>query len=103
MERRCCQLVLLLLLLMAVMSPFLQLDSWDKFPISSDDIECQVTYWLCSIGMLLTFAILLKLVQVLRRVIRPALFFCAVENRFREFDILFEPDLPPPPLIPLRI
>jgi hypothetical protein len=103
MLRRFCQIVLLLLLLMAVVSPLLQLDSWDRFPISSDDIECQVTNWLCSIGMLLIFAAMLKLVQVLRVFISPVLFSRSVEPRSHESGIPYTPDVPPPPLIPLRI
>ncbi|SRR6266849_1718655 len=103
MERKCCQLILLLLLLMAVISPLLQLDSWDRFPVSSDDIECQVTCCLCSIGMLLSFAAMLKLVQVLRRVVGPVLFGPTPETSSQHQDLIFEPKLSPPHLIPLRI
>jgi hypothetical protein len=103
MMRRSCQIVLLLLLLMAVISPLLQLHSWDKFPVSSDDIECQVTDWLCSIGMLLVFGAMLKFIQVLRLVITLVVFPCSVEIRSHESDIVYTPDLSPPPLIPLRI
>ncbi len=103
MERKCCQLILLLLLLMAVISPLLQLDSWDRFPVSSDDIECQVTCCLCSIGMLLSFAAMLKLVQVLRRVVGPVLFGPTPESRSLGVYLIFEPKLSPPHLIPLRI
>lgn len=101
--RKSCQIVLLLLLLMAVISPLLQLDSWDKFPISSDDIECQITNWLCSIGMLLIFAAMLKLVHVLCRIITPVLFSPLVKTSFHESDMSYAPGLPRPPLIPLRI
>jgi hypothetical protein len=103
MLRKGCQIVLLLLLLMAVITPLLQLDSWDRFPISSDDIECQVTDWLCSIGMLLIFAAMLKLVQVLRLAIAPALFPPPVQSPSHASEILYAPDFPPPLLIPLRI
>jgi hypothetical protein len=101
--RKFCQIVLLLLLLMAVISPLLQLHSWDKFPVSSDDIECQITDWLCSVGMLLVFAAMLKLVQVLCRIISPVLFPPLGKTCSHESDTSYAPDLPPPLLIPLRI
>ncbi|HSM85503.1 MAG TPA: hypothetical protein VLT16_05105 [Candidatus Limnocylindrales bacterium] len=71
MLRKSCQVVLYLLLLMAVASPLLQLDSWDQFPVSSDDIECQITYCLCILGMVLIFTGILELVPMLWRTIVP--------------------------------
>jgi hypothetical protein len=67
MLRKSCQIVLVALVLMAVLTPVMQLDSWDKFPVSSDDIEFGVTFCLCILGMGLVFAGLLKLVPVFLR------------------------------------
>jgi hypothetical protein len=65
MLRKSCQIVLAALVLMAVLTPVMQLDSWDKFPVSSDDIEIGVTFCLCILGMGLIFARMLKLAPVL--------------------------------------
>jgi hypothetical protein len=62
MLRKSCQIVLAALVLMAVLTPVMQLDSWDEFPVSSDDIEFGVTFCLCILGMGLVFARILKLV-----------------------------------------
>lgn len=67
MIRKSCQIVLAALVLMAVLTPVMQLDSWDKFPVSSDDIEFGVTFCLCILGMGLIFARMLKLVPVFLR------------------------------------
>lgn len=42
--------------LMAVASPFMQLDSWDKFPVATGDIELQIIMNLCVFGMFFVFA-----------------------------------------------
>jgi hypothetical protein len=60
MANKFCKFVLLSLLLMAVLSPVLQLDSCDRFPVSTGDIEAEITYCLCSIGMVLAFAGVLR-------------------------------------------
>lgn len=65
MLRKSCQIVVAALLLMAVLTPVMQLDSWDKFPVSSDDIELAVTFCLCTLGMGLVFTTILKLVPTL--------------------------------------
>ena len=65
MLRKSCQFVATALLLMAVLTPVMQLDSWDKFPVSSDDIELAVTLCLCILGMGLVFTTILKLVPTL--------------------------------------
>jgi hypothetical protein len=62
MQQKLCKLVLILTVLMAVASPFMQLDSWDKFPVATGDIELQMIMNLCVLGMFFVFArILLKL------------------------------------------
>lgn len=47
--------VLALMMAMVLLSPFMQLDSWDNFPVSTDDIELQLMFGLCLIGMFLVF------------------------------------------------
>jgi hypothetical protein len=47
--------VLLLMMAITVLSPFMQLDSWDNFPTSTDDLELQIIFGLCIIGMFLVF------------------------------------------------
>lgn len=79
MSRKLCKVVLLLLLLMAVLTPLLQLDSWDMFPVSSDDIEAQTTHCLCILGMFLVFTGMLKLIPVLLRSIVPLVLFSSAD------------------------
>src|SRR5690349_2334804 len=45
------KIVLMLILLMAVLSPFMQLDSWDNFPVATGDIELQIISVLFTAGM----------------------------------------------------
>jgi hypothetical protein len=59
--------VLLLMMAITVLSPFMQLDSWDNFPTSTDDLELQIIFGLCIIGMFLVFAGVAKLLpQILQ-------------------------------------
>lgn len=61
------QLLLIALLSMMLLTPFLQIDSLDKFPVSTDDFEVQVTCCLSILGMLLVCARILKIIpQALR-------------------------------------
>jgi hypothetical protein len=55
MLNRLRQLVLLLMAVMVFLSPFMQLDSLDNFPRSTDDIELQMIFALALIGMFLVF------------------------------------------------
>ncbi|HST77231.1 MAG TPA: hypothetical protein VLN58_01945 [Verrucomicrobiae bacterium] len=55
------KLVLFLMAAMVLLSPFMQLDSWDNFPRSTDDIELQIIFGLCLIGMFLVFVGVAKL------------------------------------------
>jgi len=82
MLRRFCQVVLFLLLLMAVLTPLLQLDSWDRFPVSSDDIEAQTTHCLCVLGMVLIFTGVLKLFPVLLRFMASTVSFSSSDSLF---------------------
>src|SRR5262249_33720610 len=67
MLRKLPQIVLVLIVLMAVFSPFMQLDSWDKFPVATGDIELQIISVLFETGMFFVFAgILLSLFPTLR-------------------------------------
>lgn len=59
--------VLLLMMAITVLSPFMQLDSWDNFPTSTDDLELQIIFGLCIIGMFLVFVGVAKLLpQILQ-------------------------------------
>jgi len=67
MLRKLPQIVLVLMVLMAVFSPFMQLDSWDRFPVATGDIELQIISVLFETGMFFVFAgILLSLFPTLR-------------------------------------
>ena len=82
MLRRFCQVVLFLLLLMAILTPYMQLNSWDSFPVSSDDIEAQTTQSICALGMVLVVAGFLKLFFVLLRFTAPLILFSSSEPLF---------------------
>jgi hypothetical protein len=68
MRRRLGKVVLLLILLMVVCSPFLQFQTLDGFPVTTDDFEQVVTCILCEVGMLLLFLGIMKLLPVLLRI-----------------------------------
>lgn len=61
------KIVLLMMMAMTLLSPFMQLDSWDNFPRSTDDIELQIIFGLCLIGMFLVFVGVAKLLPTLMR------------------------------------
>ena len=61
MVNRLRQLVLFLIAAMVLFSPFMQLDSLDNFPRSTDDIELQMIFALALIGMFLVFVGVAKL------------------------------------------
>lgn len=64
------KIVLFLMGAMIVLSPFMQLDSWDAFPRSTDDLELQLIFALCLIGMFLVFVGVVKLLPMLVGAIR---------------------------------
>jgi hypothetical protein len=102
MSRNYYRVVLLSLLFVAALTPLMQLNSLDQFPISSDDIECQVTFCLCSIGMVLVVTQILQFVAGLVRLTRPLVALISAESLF----ITDHPWLPPGLVrvcIPLRI
>lgn len=61
------KIVLVLIVLMVVFSPFMQLDSWDKFPVATGDIELQIISVLFETGMFFVFAGILSLFPALWR------------------------------------
>ena len=66
MQQKLRKLVLILMLAMAVASPFMQLDSWDMFPTVTDDLELHIIMNLCMLGMFFVLAtVLFKLFPVL--------------------------------------
>jgi len=93
MSRNYCRVVLLLLLFVAALTPLMQLNSLDQFPISSDDIECQVTFCLCSIGMVLVLTQILQFVAVLLSLTRPFVAVKSAESLSIAEDSWFPPGL----------
>jgi len=65
MSHKLPKIVLILMLLMAVFSPFMQLDSWDRFPVATGDIELQIISVLFETGMFFVIAGILKLFPAL--------------------------------------
>jgi hypothetical protein len=66
MRHKLRKLVLILMLTMAIASPFMQLDSWDMFPTATDDLELHIIMNLCMLGMFFVLAtVLMKLFPVL--------------------------------------
>lgn len=61
MQRKTPKIVLLLIVLMAVFSPFMQLDSWDNFPVATGDMETHLISVLFETGMFFVIAGILKL------------------------------------------
>jgi len=60
MVQRLRQLVLLLILAMVVFSPFMQLDSWDAFPVATGDLELHLIGTFSVVGMFLVFVGILR-------------------------------------------
>ena len=56
MLRKLPKIVLVLMVLMALFSPFMQLDSWDNFPVATGDIELHIISVLFETGMFFVFA-----------------------------------------------
>ncbi len=59
------KIVLILIVLMAVLSPFMQLDSWDRFPVATGDIELHIISVLFETGMFFVIAGILSLFPTL--------------------------------------
>jgi undecaprenyl pyrophosphate phosphatase UppP len=76
---------------MAIFSPFMQLDSWDKFPVATGDIEFQIISVLFETGMFFVIAGILKLFPGLLRsgFTLPAVLF----SNFSRDTAASEPDL----------
>jgi hypothetical protein len=67
MSHKLPKVVLVLIVLMTVLSPFMQLDSWDRFPVATGDIEFQIISVLFEIGMFFVFVRILELFPLLLR------------------------------------
>ena len=59
------KIILILMVLMAVFSPFMQLDSWDRFPVATGDIELHIISVLFETGMFFVIAGILSLFPTL--------------------------------------
>jgi hypothetical protein len=73
MLRSLCQVVLLLMVGLALLSPIIQRNSPDNFPVAGDDIELQMLCILSGVGIFLLLARWLKVIPRLcsRTVRRP--------------------------------
>jgi hypothetical protein len=71
------KIILILIVLMAVFSPFMQLDSWDRFPVATGDIELHIISVLFETGMFFVIAGILQLFpsHLCSSVHPPAMFF----------------------------
>lgn len=65
MPNKLPKIVLILIVLMAVLSPFMQLDSWDNFPVATGDIELHLISVLFEVGMFFVIAGILTLFPTL--------------------------------------
>ncbi|MGC2694588.1 MAG: hypothetical protein WA738_02245, partial [Candidatus Angelobacter sp.] len=61
MPHKLPKIVLVLIVLMVVLSPFMQLDSWDNFPVATGDIELHLISVLFETGMFFVFVGILSL------------------------------------------
>ena len=84
MPRKMPKIVLVLIVMMAVFSPFMQLDSWDNFPVATGDMESHVISVLFETGMFFVFAGILKLFPALlcSAVQPPSLIFSSFTREF---------------------
>lgn len=101
MLRSLCQVVLLLMVGLALLSPVIQRNSPDNFPVAGDDFELQAFCILSGAGIFLLLARWLK--------IKPVLLLCSHLRRRPAASNLAEwimpgPSTPDLPLtVPLRI
>jgi len=82
MPRKMPKIVLVLIVLMAVLSPFMQLDSLDDFPNRTGDLEAHLITVLFETGMFFVIAGILKLFpQILcTNVQPPAVIFSSISR-----------------------
>jgi len=78
MLRTLCQIVLVLIVSIALVSPFMQNDSPDLFPVAGDDVELSVISILSGLGIFLLLARWLKIVPALVGRIVPGLSFSPI-------------------------
>jgi hypothetical protein len=104
MPRSLFQIVVTIILAAATLTPLVEaFDHWDKNPGPDSDTEIHVTAWFVGLGVALVVARALRYVPALAKIGRqvrgsqPCTTFVS-RDRPR-----FEPDVSPPPLIPLRI
>ena len=91
MQRKTPKIVLLLIVLMAVLSPFMQLDSLDNFPVATGDIEMHLISVLFETGMFFVFAGILKLFPKLlyTNVRPPAMVFSGLSRDVAPLQSVF--------------
>jgi hypothetical protein len=76
------KIILILMVLMAVFSPFMQLDSWDRFPVATGDIELHIISVLFETGMFFVIVGILGLFPTLlcSSMRPPAVIFSAISR-----------------------
>jgi len=100
MLRTLCQIVLVLIVSIALVSPFMQNDSPDLFPVAGDDVELSVISILSGLGIFLLLARWLKIIPVLVGRIVPGLSFSPI---LIEESSQWSPAGPLHLVVPLRI
>ncbi|MDX6456697.1 MAG: hypothetical protein QOE55_394 [Acidobacteriaceae bacterium] len=104
MSRRLFQFVVVVILAAATLTPLLEtFDRWDRSAGPDSDTEIHVTAWFVGLGVALVVARALRYIPTLAtsgRQVRASQTCnaCVSKDRPR-----FEPDVSPPPLIPLRV
>ena len=78
MSHKMPKIVLVLIVLMAVFSPIMQLDSWDNFPVATGDMESHLISVLFETGMFFVIAGILKLFpKLLCTSVQPPTMICS--------------------------
>lgn len=104
MSRRLFQIVVTIILTAATLTPLLEtFDRWDKNPGPNSDTEIHVTAWFVGLGVALVVARALRYVPRLAKIGRQV----RASQTCTAFVSLerprLEPEVSPPPLVPLRI
>ena len=104
MSRRLFQFVVVVILATATLTPLLEsFDRWDKNAGPDSDTEIHVTAWFVGLGVALVVARALRYIPALATIGRQIRASRTCSSFVSEDRPRFEPDVSPPPLIPLRI
>jgi hypothetical protein len=104
MSRRLFQFVVVVILATATLTPLLEtIDRWDKNVSPDSDTEIHVTAWFVGLGVALVVARALRYIPALATIGRQVRSSQSCNAFVSKNRPRFEPDVSPPPLIPLRI